>query len=84
MNTQKVSLTISKELIGLIDSISKDLGISRSKYVSLALKEKIQEDQEKKIKESYDAVFSDESIRSEQIETAKWFDGQGSNKGQEW
>lgn len=84
MNTQKVSLTISKEIIHMIDSISKDLGISRSKYVSLVLKEKLREEKEKKLKEAYDEVFSDQSVKDEQLVTSKWFEGSGSKDGQEW
>ncbi len=68
----------------MIDSASKNLGISRSKYVSLLLKEKLQEERERKLKQAYDEVFSDDSICDEQLETSKWFEGNGKSEGQEW
>ncbi len=84
MNTQKVSFTISKNIIRMIDVISKELGLSRSRYVSLLLEEKLQEEQERKIKKAYDIVFSDDSVCEEQLETSKWFEGGGQPEGQEW
>lgn len=84
MNTQKVAITIPSDLIILIDSISKKRGMSRSKFISTVLHEKILDERNRQIKEAYNRIFSDESICKEQLETASWFDGAGSDKGQEW
>lgn len=84
MNTQKVAITVPKDLIMIVDDISKERGISRSKFISAIIKEKILSERNSRIKAAYDTVFSDESIRQEQQETAKWFDVAGAEKGQEW
>ena len=84
MNTQKVTVTLPGDLVTMIDDVSKKLGMSRSKYVSTVLREKILNEKEKKLKEAYDRIFSDELIRKEQLETASWFEGIGNKAGREW
>ena len=84
MNTQKVAITIPIDLVLLIDDISKQLGLSRSKYISIVLQEKISNEKKQQIKDSYNRVFSDDTIKKEQLQTAIWFDGTGNQGGQEW
>jgi metal-responsive CopG/Arc/MetJ family transcriptional regulator len=84
MNTQKVAITIPADLVVMIDDISKQKGLSRSKYISTVLHEKVLSEKERQIKDSYNRVFSDESIKKEQLQTAIWFDGTGNQGGQEW
>ena len=84
MNTQKVAITVPKDLIMIVDSISQERGISRSKFITSIIKEKILSERDRKIKTAYDNIFADESIRDEQHKTAKWFDGAGAETGQEW
>lgn len=84
MNTRKIAITIPKELISTIDKFSRQKGISRSKYISSILAEKIDEEQKKRIKTAYDAVFSDEAVCKEQLETTAWFENAGNKAGQEW
>jgi metal-responsive CopG/Arc/MetJ family transcriptional regulator len=84
MNTQKVAITMPTDLVAIIDDISKQKGTSRSKYISTVLREKIINEKEKQIKDAYNRVFSDELIRTEQLETASWFERTGSKEGQEW
>jgi hypothetical protein len=36
------------------------------------------------IKDAYDQAFSDESIRKEQLNCTRWFEGLGTEEGQEW
>ena len=84
MNTQKVAITIPADLVIMIDDISKQLGLSRSKYISIVLREKIISEKERQISESYNRIFSDDSIQKEQLQTAIWFDGTGNQGGQEW
>ncbi len=84
MNTQKVAITIPTELVTIIDAITKQRGISRSKFISNMLREKIFDEKNKQIKDAYNLIFSDEKIRKEQVETASWFEGTGSKEGQEW
>ena len=84
MNTQKVAITVPTELVAIIDDISRQKGISRSKLISNILKEKILNEKEKQIKTAYNRVFSDALILKEQIDTASRFEGTGSKKGQEW
>ncbi|MCP4294819.1 MAG: hypothetical protein GY786_04370 [Proteobacteria bacterium] len=84
MHTQKVAITIPADLVIMIDDISKQMGLSRSKYISTVLREKVLSEKERKIKDSYNRVFSDESIKKEQRQTAIWFDGTGNQGGQEW
>ena len=84
MNTQKVAITIPADLVIMIDNISKQMGLSRSKYISTVLREKVLSEKEGQIKDSYNRVFSDDSIKKEQLRTAIWFDGTGNQGGQEW
>ena len=84
MSTQKVAITVPTELVAIIDDISRQKGISRSKLISNILKEKILNEKEKQIKTVYNRVFSDALILKEQIDTATWLEGAGSKKGQEW
>jgi metal-responsive CopG/Arc/MetJ family transcriptional regulator len=84
MSTQKVAITVPTELVAIIDDISRQRGISRSKLISNILKEKILNEKEKQIKAAYNRVFSDALILKEQIDTASWFEGAGNKKGQEW
>ena len=84
MNTQKVAITIPNDIITVIDKISKKSGVSRSKYISEVLRDKIKEENEKKLTSAYNDVFSDESIQKEQLETAEWFEGSGEGEGEVW
>ena len=72
MNTQKVAITIPIDILAKIDVISKQLGLSRSKYISILLKEKLTEVIENRLKESYDRVFSDDAVKQEQVEPTVW------------
>ena len=79
-----MAITLPADLMTMIDDIRKKQGMSRSKYISTILREKIINEKEKQLKEAYDRIFSDESIRKEQIETSSWFDGIGHKAGQDW
>jgi len=68
MNTQKVAITIPAEILAMIDKISRQLGLSRSRYISILLQEKLSDVMEKRLKEAYDRVFSDDAVRKEQLE----------------
>ena len=84
MNTEKVAITVPADLLSIIDDISKQKGMSRSRFISTILREKVVQEKEKRIKVEYNRVFSDELILKEQIETASWLEGTGSKEGQEW
>lgn len=84
MTTQKVAITMPTDLVTIIDDISKQKGISRSKFISTALLEKALNEKEKQIKDAYNRIFSEELIRKEQLETTAWFEGVGSKEGQAW
>jgi metal-responsive CopG/Arc/MetJ family transcriptional regulator len=79
-----VAITVPVDLLTIIDDISKQKGMSRSRYISTILREKVLQEKEKRIKAAYNRVYSDELILKEQIETASWLEGAGSKKGQEW
>jgi metal-responsive CopG/Arc/MetJ family transcriptional regulator len=84
MNTQKIAITMPADLVAIIDDIRKQKGMSRSGFISSLIHEKVLDEKDKQIKEAYNRVFSDDSIKKEQLETALWFDGTGSKEGQEW
>lgn len=84
MHTQKVAITMPTELVTMIDEIIKQKKISRSRFISTVLREKVLSEREKQIKDIYNRVFSDDAIRKEQLETALRFDGAGNTEGQEW
>ena len=84
MHTQKIAITMPRDLVATINEISKQKGLSRSKLISMILKEKIIAEKRKQIRDTYDRVFSDESIQQEQLNWTRWFEEAGSKKGQEW
>jgi metal-responsive CopG/Arc/MetJ family transcriptional regulator len=84
MNTQKVAITMPKDLIDRVDEISREKGASRSSYISSVLREKVLDERDRQLKEAYDRVFSDESVRKEQLDTARWFLRSETQEGQEW
>lgn len=84
MNTQKIAITMPKNLVKIIDDISKMKGISRSKFISKVLSERIRDENRKNLKNAYDEIFSDTAICEEQLETAKWFAKMDIHEGQEW
>ena len=84
MNTQKVAITVPKDLIVIVDEISRLKGISRSKFISRVLGEKVRDEKNRQLRDAYDRVFSDDSIRKEQLDTSEWFEGFDNNEGQGW
>jgi len=84
MHTQKVAITIPKELVTMIDDISRKKGLSRSKFISTVLREKVVSERNRHVRDAYDRIFSDESIRKEHLNCARWFEGLGTEEGQEW
>lgn len=84
MNTQKVAISMPEDLVKDIDLISKTKGLSRSRYIASALVAKVSDEKRNLLKQAYDKVFSDEKMQEEQMDTAKWFEGAGSEIGQEW
>lgn len=84
MHTQKVAITIPKELVTMIDDISKKKGLSRSKFISTVLRETLILQRNRHIKDAYDRVFSDELIRKEQLGCTRWFESLETEEGQEW
>ncbi len=67
MNTRKVAMTIPEDLLGEIDEMSRQRGISRSRLISELLREKLVEEQNRSLRSAYDDIFSDEAIRREQV-----------------
>ena len=84
MNTQKIAISIPADLVAMIDIISKQKGMSRSRFISTVLHEKVLNEKERQIKEVYNRVFSYDSIIKEQLETSEWFNGAGNKEGLEW
>jgi len=84
MNTQKVAITVPKNILIMIDKISQKKGISRSKLISSMLENKLEDEKFAYLKNTYDTVYNDESIKAEQRSTAQWFEKTGNEGGQEW
>ncbi|MBI9084254.1 MAG: hypothetical protein JEZ11_11695 [Desulfobacterales bacterium] len=80
MNTQKIAITIPKKILKLIDDFCKGQGISRSRYISNLLQEKLEDEKKRLIKDAYDNVFADEIVRQEQLLTPGGIRA-GGNKG---
>jgi metal-responsive CopG/Arc/MetJ family transcriptional regulator len=84
MNTQKIAITVPSDLLDIIDKKTEQRSMSRSKFISLLLREKLLEERDRQLKDQYDRVFSDSAICDEQLKTAMGFDGAGNREGQEW
>ena len=67
MNTKKVAMTIPEDLLGELDEMSRQRGVSRSRLISELLREKLVEVQNRSLRSAYDQVFSDEAICREQV-----------------
>ena len=63
MNTQKIAISVPADLVAKIDIISKQKGMSRSRFISTVLHEKVLNEEERQIKEVYNRVLSDDSIK---------------------
>lgn len=84
MNTQKIAITVPSDILAMIDEETEQSSMSKSKFISLLLREKLMEERDRRLKDQYDRVFSDSAICDEQLSTSMWFDGAGSREGQEW
>lgn len=84
MNTHKIAITVPSDLLDIIDKTTEQRSMSRSKFISLLLREKLLEERNRQLRDQYDRVFSDSAICDEQLKTAQWFDGADSREGQEW
>ena len=80
MNTQKIAITVPSDLLDMIDKTTEQRSMSRSKFISLVLREKLQEERSRHLKSEYDRVFSDKAICDEQLKTAVWLDGREARK----
>jgi metal-responsive CopG/Arc/MetJ family transcriptional regulator len=67
VNTKKVAMTIPEDLLGEIDEMSRQRGVSRSRLISDLLREKLVQEQNQSLRSAYDEVFSDEAICQEQV-----------------
>lgn len=74
MPTQKIAITVPIDLIEMIDQASRALGLSRSRYISTVLREKLLHEQQRRLRDAYNRIFDDEDLRREQIEAACWDD----------
>jgi len=74
MPTQKIAITVPDDLIDLIDEVSRARGVSRSSYISNVLREKLADEQNRRLKDAYNRVFDDENLRREQIASSTWDD----------
>ena len=70
VNTKKVAMTIPEDLLGELDEMSRQRGVSRSRLISELLREKLVEVQNRSLRSAYDQVFSDEAICREQLITS--------------
>ena len=84
MNTQKVAITIPSDIVAMIDDMSRQRKMSRSKLISMILRERLMNERDRHLKDTYDRVFSDKAIIKEQLETARWLERSGNKLGQEW
>lgn len=74
MPTLKIAITVPDDLIGLIDQVSQARGVSRSSYISGVLREKLEAETNRQLKDAYNRVFDDEDLRQEQIASITWDD----------
>lgn len=84
MTTMKVAISMPEELVREVDMVSKEKNLSRSGYITGLVKCAVRAERREKIKASYDKVFSDPEIITEQNEISLAYDRSGSDKGQEW
>ena len=54
MNTQKIAITIPTDLVVMVDAISKQRRLSRSRFISMVLREKLQEEKDRHLKDEYE------------------------------
>jgi metal-responsive CopG/Arc/MetJ family transcriptional regulator len=84
MSTQKIAISMPSDLLTSIDNIRRRKKLSRSKYISSLLREKISAEKNREIRKVYDTIFSDDKIRKEQLETTSFYEGIGNEEGEKW
>ncbi len=84
MHTQKVAITIPKNILTMIDNISQAKGVSRSKLIASMLEQRLVDEKAIFLKDAYDSVFEDDAVKNEQRSTSFWFENAGNKGGQEW
>ena len=84
METQKVAITIPADLLSMIDAASSRQKISRSRFISRLLSEKMAAEQARELQQAYDEVFADPQVQKEQLETAALYEKTGDERGQQW
>ncbi len=84
MNTLKVAISIPEEIVKSIDRLRKSRGISRSKYITNTMIQKIHEELNRELKAQYDKIFSEPGMQEEQSETTEFFKNGDRMEGQEW
>ena len=57
IHTQKVAISMPEVLVKEIDALSKRRGLSRSRYITQAVSEKIEAEKKRFITKSYDKIF---------------------------
>ena len=73
MNTVKVAITVPKSVLQIVDRYASQKKVSRSKFISRTLDVSMKILLEREVARSYDEVFEDEDVRSEQRDFTEMF-----------
>ena len=73
-NEMRISISIPDRLLREVDRLAQKAGLSRSRFISKGLEALLRRQARLRLSEAFDAVFSDESVREEQVEEADLFD----------
>lgn len=84
MQTQKIAISVPKDLVAQLDSIGQRRGISRSRLISELLRSSLAEERSRQLRKEFDRVFADQKIRNEQIETSRWLEKAEPGGGEKW
>lgn len=72
MNTTKIAISLPQHVLTMIDTLAKSKQESRSRFIAKSLEKVSQILLQQEVANSYDEVFADKQVQSEQLE---WSEG---------
>lgn len=84
MPVKKIAISVPEEVVEQVDSAAAERGMTRSAYISWALRRIARARSDAEITRRVDAFFSDPALDEEQRETARTMGGLRAAEGPKW
>jgi hypothetical protein len=84
MPVRKIAISVPEDVLLQVDRAAKSRGMTRSRFISQALRRIAGARRDAEITRRIDELFSDPEIAREQVDTARAFQRARSPRGTEW